>query len=79
LRNAKALVERSEEKEASQSTVTKLWALYRKTGSHKPRPNPNGRKPALSAERLEGTRQKIGEQPDLGLWELIIYLFTDRI
>jgi transposase len=71
LRNTEILVERSEEKEASQSTATKLWALYRKTGSHKPRPNLNGRKPVLSAERLEGIRRKIGEQPDLGLRELI--------
>jgi transposase len=59
------------EKEVSQSTVTKLWALYRETGSYEPRPNPNGRKPALSAEQLEGIRRKIGEQPDITLRELI--------
>jgi transposase len=51
--------------------VTKLWALYRETGRHEPRPNPNGRKPALSAEQLEGIRRKIDEQPDITLRELI--------
>ena len=38
------------EKEVSKSTVTKLWLLYRETGSYEPRPNPRGRKPALSLE-----------------------------
>jgi putative transposase len=59
------------EKEVSPSTVTKLWALYRQTGSFEPRPNPNGRKPALSGEQLEGIARKIGEQPDITLQELI--------
>ena len=35
------------EKDVHQSTVTKLWFLYRETGSYEPRPNPRGRKPAL--------------------------------
>ena len=43
----------AEEKEVSKSTVTKLWALFRETGSYEARPNPNGRKPALSEAQLE--------------------------
>jgi transposase len=58
-------------KGVSKSTVTKLWALYRETGSYEARPNPNGRKPALSAEQLKQTVQKIEEQPDITLQELI--------
>jgi putative transposase len=55
------------EKEVCQSTVTKRWALYRETGSHAPRANPNGRKPALSKGPLEAITHKIGEQPDITL------------
>ena len=43
----------SEEKAAGKSTVTQLWSLYRETGSYEPRPNPRGRKPALSIEELD--------------------------
>jgi hypothetical protein len=50
------------EKEVSSSTVTKLWALFRETGSHEPRPNPEGRKPALYAEQQEEIARKIDEQ-----------------
>ncbi|MDR1514391.1 MAG: hypothetical protein LBS45_01750 [Synergistaceae bacterium] len=59
------------EKEVNKSTVTKLWALYRETGSYEARPNPSGRKPALSAEQLEQTAQRIDERPDITLRELI--------
>jgi putative transposase len=59
------------EKEVNKSTVTKLWALYRETGSYEPRPNPNGRKPALSAERLGQIAREIDGQPDVTLRELI--------
>jgi transposase len=59
------------EKEVNKSTITKLWALYRKIGSYEARPNPNGRKPALSAEQLEQITEKINEQPDVSLQELI--------
>ncbi|MDR2091791.1 MAG: helix-turn-helix domain-containing protein [Azoarcus sp.] len=55
----------------SVSAITRLLALYRETGSDEPRPNPNGRKPALSAEQREGIRRKIDEQPDITLRELI--------
>jgi transposase len=59
------------EKEVNKSTVTKLWALYRKTGSYRARPNPNGRKPALSPQQLEQITTRIKEQPDITLQELI--------
>ena len=61
----------SAEKAVNKSTVTKLWALYRETGSYEARPNPNGRKPALSAEQLEEITQRITYQPDITLQELI--------
>ena len=61
----------SAEKAVNKSTVTKLWALYRETGSYEARPNPNGRKPALSAEQLEEITQRITSQPDITLQELI--------
>jgi transposase len=59
------------EKEVGKSTVTKLWSLYRQTGSYEPRPNPCGRKPALSLEELELVRNAIVGRPDITLSELI--------
>ena len=59
------------EKEVNKSTITKLWALYRETGSYEARPNPNGRKPALSPQQLEQVAQTITQQPDITLQELI--------
>jgi transposase len=59
------------EKEVGKSTVTKLWFLYRSTGSYAPRPNPRGRKPALSSEELELVRAAIVGRPDITLAELI--------
>ena len=59
------------EKEVSQSTVTKLCALYRETGSYSPRPNPRGRKPALSLEEMEQLREAIVQRPAITLAELI--------
>jgi transposase len=58
------------EKAVSKSTVTKLWSLYRSTGSYSPRPNPSGRKPALSQQQLEHISQTIHHQPDITLQEL---------
>ena len=43
----------AKEKGVCKSTVTKLWSLYRATGSYAPRPNPRGRKPALSLDDLD--------------------------
>jgi len=59
------------EKEVNKSTITKLWALYRETGSYEARPNPNGRKPALSAAQLEQITETINAKPDITLQELI--------
>ena len=59
------------EKEVGKSTVTKLWSLYRETGSYEPRLNPRGRKPALSLEELELVRASIVGRPDITLTELI--------
>jgi putative transposase len=59
------------EKDVHKSSVTKIWALYKKTGSYKPRPNPNGRKPILSPQQLEQITEKITMQPDITLQELI--------
>ena len=59
------------EKEVGKSTVTKLWFLYRETGSYEPRPNPRGRKPALSLDELELVRESIVRRPDITLAELI--------
>jgi transposase len=46
-------------------------ALYRKTGNYEARPNPNGRKPALSQEQLVQITLKIDAQPDITLQKLI--------
>ena len=59
------------EKDVSKSTVTKLWSLYRSTGSYVPLPNPRGRKPALSLLELEQIRESIVQRPDITLSELI--------
>jgi transposase len=64
------------EKSVHMSTITKLWALYRATGSYSPRPNPRGRKPGLSPEQLEQVRVSIGEQPDITLQELKAMSFS---
>ena len=61
----------AKEKGVSESAVNDLMALYRETGSYKPRPLNNGRKPRLTAEQLEAVKQRIMEQPDVTLRELI--------
>ena len=59
------------EKEVNKSTITKLWALYKETGSYEARPNQSGRKPALSSQHLVQITNKIKEKPDITLQELI--------
>lgn len=61
----------SREKKVSASTINKLMALYRETGSYEPRPLNNGKKPRLTQEQLEAVRQRIVDQPDISLLELI--------
>ncbi|MCL2173223.1 MAG: IS630 transposase-related protein [Candidatus Bathyarchaeota archaeon] len=55
----------------SQSTVTKIWALYKKTGTTQPRPRTQGRKPLVNQQTMDKITQKIDNQPDITLKELI--------
>lgn len=55
----------------SQSSVTKVWALYKKQKSVEPKPHNKGRKPAFGQETLDKIVAKIQEQPDMTLEELI--------
>ena len=61
----------AKEKDVSESAVKTITALWRETGSYTPRPLNNGRKPALSAEEMEAVKQRVLEQPDVTLQELI--------
>ena len=51
--------------------VARLLALYRESGSLNPRPLNNGRKPRLDAAMLDKIRDRVREQPDISLPELI--------
>jgi transposase len=55
----------------SQSTVTKIWALHKTTGSIKPRPRTQGRKPLVTQQTMDQITTKIDNQPDITLKELI--------
>src|SRR5215469_17049322 len=55
----------------SQSTVTKIWALHKQTGSIQPRPRTQGRKPLITQQTMDQIIQKIEQQPDITLKELI--------
>jgi transposase len=59
------------EKEVSVGAIDKLLALHRKTGSYAPRPLNNGRKPKITPGQIEAVRQRITDQPDITLAELI--------
>ena len=61
----------SKEMSVSISTVTRLLALYREKGSYAPRALNNGRKPRLDQQTLQRIRERIEEQPDITLRELI--------
>lgn len=61
----------AKEKGVSKSAVERLLRLYRETGSYAPRPLNNGRKPRLTPAQLEAVRERILEQPDISLLELI--------
>ena len=61
----------AKEMQVSISAVTRLLALYRESGSVKPRPLNNGRKPRLDAAMLDKIRDRVREQPDISLPELI--------
>jgi transposase len=55
----------------SQSTVTKIWALHKKTGTTNPKPRTQGRKPKITKQTQTKITQKIDNQPDITLKELI--------
>jgi transposase len=55
----------------SQSTVTKIWKLYKTTGSTQPKPRTQGRKPLVTQQTIDQITQKIEQQPDITLNELI--------
>jgi transposase len=55
----------------SQSTVTKVWSLYKTTGSYLPLPRTQGRKPLVSDKTMSQVVSKIKETPDITLLELI--------
>jgi len=55
----------------SQSTVTKVWALHKSTGSIQPRPRTQGRKPLVSEQTMDQITKKIETTPDITLNELI--------
>jgi transposase len=55
----------------NQSTVTKIWALHKQTGSTQPRPRTQGRKPQVTQQTMNKITQKIEHQPDITLKELI--------
>lgn len=59
------------EKGVSESAVNKLCRQYRETGSYEPRPLNNGRKSKLTANQLQAVKERIEEQPDISLNELI--------
>ena len=61
----------SKEMKVNISTITRLIALYKESGSFAPRPLNNGRKPRLDQETLQKIRERIQEQPDIALRELI--------
>ena len=55
----------------SESTVTKVWSLYRKTGSIAPRERAHGRKALVSDETMAKVTEQIAKTPDITLKELI--------
>jgi len=54
----------------SESSVTTIWRLYRKTGSHLPIPYP-GRQPILSTYKWEEIKKLVAAEPDKTLEEII--------
>jgi transposase len=55
----------------SKSTVTKVWARYRKTGSYLPNPKTQGRKTAVDVTKMAKIKEEIRKTPDATLAELI--------
>lgn len=52
-------------------TIRRIWCKFLTTGSYKPEPLNNGRKPRVSKEMMDKIVLKIKEIPDITLEELI--------
>lgn len=59
------------EKGVSESAVLRITNTYKQTGTYTAQPNGGGRKARLTNEQLEQIKQKIHEQSDISLLELI--------
>ena len=59
------------EKGVSESAVLRIMNAYKRTGSYEAQPNSGGRKPRLTEKQLTQISEKIHEQPDISLLELI--------
>ncbi|MCL2134191.1 MAG: IS630 transposase-related protein [Candidatus Bathyarchaeota archaeon] len=55
----------------SQSTVTKLWAQYRKTGTYLPNYENCGRPSKLSEAQIDQIKAEVNKNPDRTLLEII--------
>ena len=55
----------------SVSTITRIWKQYITTGSCEPKPQNSGRKPLVTKHQMEMVVEKIKEQPDITLREMI--------
>lgn len=55
----------------SESTVTKVWSLFCRTGSWQPLPKNSGRKGLVSEEEMTKIINSIKERPDITINELI--------
>jgi transposase len=52
-------------------TINRLWRKFLASGSYKPEPLNNGRKPKVSKETMDNIVARIKEQPDMTLEEMI--------
>lgn len=55
----------------SLNAVRTIWSKYQETGSYEPRPQNSGRKPKITDEQMQVVFDKVKEQPDITLEELI--------
>lgn len=52
-------------------TVSRVWNKFKETGSYEPEAKNSGRKPLISEIQMEHVLERIKEQPDITLQELI--------
>lgn len=53
------------------SSITRIWKLYKTTGGYAPKPQNSGRKPMVTNAQMDMVIEKIREQPDITLQNLI--------